>query len=80
MWKNAVRPDRPQTTICGAEKMRFAYWITKASIQTTHIYYLLLHNQFIPFYTVKRFTQNLHKLGQRCDLSVIPICLAKFDV
>ena len=35
MWKNKVQLDRPQTTMsCCTENMRFAYWITKAKIQT----------------------------------------------
>jgi len=28
MWKNIVRPDRPQITIQG---MRISYWITKGT-------------------------------------------------
>ena len=32
MWKNVVEPDRPQVTVkCGAEGMRFACRITKAT-------------------------------------------------
>ena len=38
MWKNMVESDRPQmTTLDDAEKMRFAYRLSKARIQTvTH--------------------------------------------
>jgi hypothetical protein len=35
MWKNTAEPNRPQRTAhYGAEKMRFACWITKKRIQT----------------------------------------------
>jgi hypothetical protein len=34
MWKNMVAPDRSLMTEYGAEKTRFACWITKARTQT----------------------------------------------
>jgi hypothetical protein len=41
MWKNVIEPDRPQVTIhIDAEKMRFAFRITKARKDTPS--YLLL--------------------------------------
>jgi len=42
MWKNVIEPDRPQMTIhIDAEKMRFAFRITKARTDT-HSYLLIL--------------------------------------
>jgi len=43
MWKNVVKPDRPQMTI---QHMRFACWITKATDRQTdrqtHTEYVIL--------------------------------------
>ena len=37
MWNSTVDPDRPQVTIW---RMRFAYWVTKAT--NTHSEYVIL--------------------------------------
>ena len=42
MWKNMVEEGNPQTTVYGAQKMPFAFRVTRASIDThTHTQFSL---------------------------------------
>jgi hypothetical protein len=61
MWKNAVEPDRPQTTW----RMRIACWITKAT--NTHTEYVIL----IAFPLQQRFYERTSMLRYTCTTCLV---------
>jgi hypothetical protein len=62
MWKNTVGPGRPQMTIW---RMRFVYWITKAT--DTHSKYVIL----IPFPQQKRLSETVSAIRLNVTASLV---------